>query len=348
VVGLPSTSAFARVFQFGMRLGMRSYTIGSAWWQGDCGPYWGHNAILRIKPFMAHCELPQLAGGRHVLSHDQIEAVLMRRAGYHVRVLPEEDLGWEENPPTLLEFIRRDLRWCEGNMQYWPFLLMPGLKPVSRYQLLVAILMFLGSPAWICLLLLGTALAALSPGSVDPNYGWPLLTVVLIMWFAPKIASILDVLARPDARRAFGGGGKFLLSAAIETGFSILLCPIQWCSHTVFLGGLALGRTVGWNPQVRHAHAVSLADAIARLWPQTVIGWASIGALVWTNPTALPVALLIAGGLALAVPIAVVTAAPRVGRLLARLGIGQLPEETDRPEILLALAPVPVRPKPHV
>src|SRR6476660_7207269 len=41
VVGLPSTSAFARVFQFGMRLGMRSYTLGSAWWQGDCGPYWG-------------------------------------------------------------------------------------------------------------------------------------------------------------------------------------------------------------------------------------------------------------------------------------------------------------------
>ena len=151
------------------------------------------------------------------------------------------------------------------------------------------------------------------------------------MWFAPKIASILDVLARPEARRAFGGGGRFLLSAAIETGFFILLCPIQWCSHTVFLGGLALGRTVGWNPQVRHAHAVSLADAIARLWPQTVIGWASIGALVWTNPTALPVALLIAGGLALAVPMAVVTAAPRVGRLLARLGIGQLPEETDRP-----------------
>ena len=157
VVGLPSTSAMARIFQFGMRLGMRSYTIGSAWWQGDCGPYWGHNAVLRLRPFAAHCELPLLAGGRHILSHDQIEAVLMRRAGYEVRVLPEENLGWEENPPTLIEFIRRDLRWCAGNMQYWPFLLMPGLKSVSRYQLLLAILMFLGSPAWIGLLLLGTA-----------------------------------------------------------------------------------------------------------------------------------------------------------------------------------------------
>ena len=55
VVGLPSTSAFARVFQFGMRLGMRSYTIGSAWWQGDCGPYWGHNAMFRTPS--VHCTL---------------------------------------------------------------------------------------------------------------------------------------------------------------------------------------------------------------------------------------------------------------------------------------------------
>src|SRR5262249_32076290 len=109
VIGSPSMSAMTRIFQFGMRLGMRSYTIGSAWWQGDCGPYWGHNAVLRLRPFAQHCELPLDRRGRHILSHDQIEAVLMRRAGYEVRVLPEETLGFEENPPTLIEFIRRDL-----------------------------------------------------------------------------------------------------------------------------------------------------------------------------------------------------------------------------------------------
>src|SRR6202165_4831266 len=150
VTGMPSTSAFARIFQFGMRLGMRSYTIGSAWWQGDCGPYWGNNAVLRLEPFIAHCALPVLSRNgtedRHILSHDQIEAVLMRAAGYAVRVLPQEDLGWEENPPTLLEFVRRDLRWCQGNMQYWRFLALPGAKPVSRYQLALGMLMFIGSP----------------------------------------------------------------------------------------------------------------------------------------------------------------------------------------------------------
>ena len=125
VIGMPSASPFARIFQFGMRLSMRSYTIGSAWWQGDCGPYWGHNAIVRIAPFVTHCQLPVLAEGAlvkgHVISHDQVEAVLMRRAGYGVRVLAGEGSSFEQNPPTLVEFIRRDLRWCQGNMQYWQF-----------------------------------------------------------------------------------------------------------------------------------------------------------------------------------------------------------------------------------
>ena len=138
IVGLPSTSLFARIFQFGMRLGMRSYTIGSAWWQSDCGPYWGHNADPAARA--VHQALPAsvvVRSGeeeRHILSHDQIEAALMRAAGYHVRVVPREDLGWEENPPTLLEFMRRDLRWCQGNMQYWRFLLLPNLtagQPLS-------------------------------------------------------------------------------------------------------------------------------------------------------------------------------------------------------------------------
>ena len=92
-----------------------------------------------------------------MLSHDQIEAVLMRRAGYEVRVLPEEGASFEQNPPTLLEFIRRDLRWCQGNMQYWPFLLHArASSPSAATSSLFALLMFLGSPAWIGLLVLGT------------------------------------------------------------------------------------------------------------------------------------------------------------------------------------------------
>src|SRR5271155_4537159 len=165
VIGLPSESAFTRLFQFGMRLGMRSYTLGAAWWQGDCGPYWGHNAILRLEPFIAHCRLPVLPSGGplggHILSHDQVEAALMRRGGYEGRGIPVEGMSWEENPPTLMEFIRRDLRWCQGNMQYWRLLALPGLKPVSRFQLALAILMYMGSPAWMALVAIGAIEMAL-------------------------------------------------------------------------------------------------------------------------------------------------------------------------------------------
>ncbi|HTE94067.1 MAG TPA: glucans biosynthesis glucosyltransferase MdoH [Bradyrhizobium sp.] len=345
IVGLPSTSAFARVFQFGMRLGMRSYTIGSAWWQGDCGPYWGHNAALRLKPFIAHCALPVLSGNgtedRHILSHDQIEAVLMRAAGYDVHVLPQEDLGWEENPPTLLEFIRRDLRWCQGNMQYWRFLSLPGLKPVSRYQLALAILMFIGSPAWIGLLVLGTLALAFSdtPASfIRADAGMPLLVCVLVMWFSPKIASAIDILLRPELRRAFGGTGLFIINYVIETVYSILLCPILWFGHTIFLTGLLFGREIGWIGQTRDDHAVPFTLALHNLWPHTLLGCAALGLLAVTQPAGIPYALLLAAGPALAIPFAMMTAWPLLGSFAARVGIGRLPEETARPAVLLALA----------
>jgi membrane glycosyltransferase len=345
VVGLPSTSAFARIFQFGMRLGMRSYTTGSAWWQGDCGPYWGHNAIIRIAPFMAHCQLPELPKGSllgdHVLSHDQIEATLMRRAGYEVRVLPREDQSWEENPPTLIEFVRRDLRWCQGNMQYWHFLTLPGLKPVSRYQLTFAILMFIGSPAWIGLLVVGTLAAFLAEPDADlivPEAGIAVFWTVFVMWISPKLATILYVLPRARARKAFGGLARFLASVAVETIFFVLLMPIMWFRHSVFLAGLLFGKKIGWIGQTRDDHAVPFALAARTLWPQTMLGIAMIALLAATHPAALPYALFIAAGLALSIPLAVITALPRVGQLLARVGIGRLPEETRPPAELYDLA----------
>jgi membrane glycosyltransferase len=345
IVGLPSTSLFARIFQFGMRLGMRSYTIGSAWWQGDCGPYWGHNAILRLKPFIEHCQLPLLArdgeAERHILSHDQIEAALMRAAGYHVRVVPREDLGWEDNPPTLLEFMRRDLRWCQGNMQYWRLLTLPNLTPVSRYQLVLAILMFIGSPAWIGLLGLTTAALVFcdDPANImRSDFGSALIAWVLLMWFSPKIAGALDVLLSPRERRTFGGAGRFTVNFAIETVYSIVLCPILWISHTIFLVGRLFNRDVHWMGQVRDDHVVPFGLALRDLWPQTLAGCLSLGLVSISQPWALPYILLLAGGPALAAPFATVTAWPALGSLAARIGVGRLPEETATPEHLLELA----------
>lgn len=344
VIGMPSASPFARIFQFGMRLSMRSYTIGSAWWQGDCGPYWGHNAIVRIAPFITHCQLPVLGEGAlvkgHVLSHDQVEAVLMGRAGYAVRVLASEGSSFEQNPPTLAEFIRRDLRWCQGNMQYWHFLRMPGLRPLSRYQLAFAILMFLGSPAWIGLLLIGSAAVALAPTPAEFmrwDAGVIGLVLVLAMWFAPNIATVIDVLTRPKLRQLFGGAARFSASFLITIVFVVLIAPIMWASHTLFLGRILCGRTLDWGAQARHDHAVPWSLALRQFWPQTVVGIAPVLLLALAAPAALPYALLIAAGPLLSIPLAVLTASPALGHNLIAFGLDRLPEEALPPPELRAL-----------
>jgi membrane glycosyltransferase len=348
IVGLPSVSPFARVFQFGMRLGMRSHTLGAAWWQGDCGPYWGHNAILRLAPFTKHCAMPVLPGkgplAGHVLSHDQVEAALMRRAGYEVRVLPEEGLSFEENPPTLLEFKRRDLRWLHGNMQYWRLLTAPGLRPVSRFQLLFAMLMYLSSPAWIAMMTIGTMSLALSGARVGPampvNFGAgaALFGLVMFMTFAPKIASVVDLLLHEPARRSYGGGASFVANVATETLHMLILSPIMALAHTLFLARLVVFRRGGtWNGQLRDTHAVPWRLAMTRLWPQTLAGFIVIGVFMMKAPERIGLAFMGAGGLLVAIPFAVATASPLLGLVLARIGIGRIPEEVDVPAALESL-----------
>lgn len=343
VTGMPSTSLFARLFQFGMRLGMRSYTLGSAVWQADCGPYWGHNAIIRVAPFTRHCHIPRLSGrppfGGDVLSHDQIEAALMRRAGWEVRVLPEEGGSWEANPPTLVEFVRRDLRWCLGNMQYVRLVGMPGLLPGSRFHLWLAMLMFFGAPAWTALFaILAWRSATLADGGAifDPVLGPVLLAVVLLLVFAPKFATAIDVLVRADERRSFGGAARFLAGFAAEFVFSLLLFPITTIAHTLFMLGLPFRRRAGWTGQVRADHAVPWPIAFRTLWRQTLAGAVATVAFLAGSWEAWAWGQLGLAGLLLAAPFAVVTSLPALGRWATRVGLCRLPEETAPPAELTA------------
>jgi membrane glycosyltransferase len=344
VVGLPSTSAFARIFQFGMRLGMRSWTIGSAWWQGDCGPYWGHNAILRIKPFVEHCKLGPIPGEGplrgQILSHDQIEAVLMRKAGYDVRALPIEEGSYEENPPSMIEFLRRDMRWCTGNMQYIHLLGMPGIRPISRYQILFAIWMFVGSPAAaLHALIIGLRVAfSEDPGSLfDHSLALWLLAAYIVMFLAPKLATLFDVLSTPALRAGFGGTKRILQSVGLETAFSFLLTPIMGFGHNICLAGLVLGRSVGWSAQNRDDHAVPFSFALRALWLHQLAG---IFAFAWMAifwPAALPWMVLLIGGLLVCIPFAMITASQNTGAWLARKRLVALPEETAPSDILRRL-----------
>jgi membrane glycosyltransferase len=336
IAGMPSKSAFARIFQFGMRQGMRSYTMGYAWWTADCGAYWGHNALIRTKPFFDHCHLPALSSnkllGGPILSHDQIEATFMRRAGYEVRVWPEEVGSWEENPPTILDFIRRDMRWCQGNLQYIHLLLEKGLLPTSRFQLAWAILMFLGIPAWtliIALLPLMTHEIISSAQAFPAASAMALYAVFMTMHLSPKLAGFVDILVDRDERERYGGALRFLLGAAIEIVFSFLLSAVTTLCTTAFMVGLLLQRTINWSGQARDAHRLEWGTALRNLWPQTLFGLALIGALGAISPTTLLFSLPLTIGYAIAIPFAVWTSQPALAEWMSKKGICALPEEHE-------------------
>ena len=357
-VGLPTLSPFARVFQFGVRHGLRSYASGAAWWQGDEGPYWGHNAILRVAPYMAHCLLPTLPGrpplGGEILSHDQVEATLMRAAGYEVRVLLDEDGSFEENPPTLPAYAARDLRWCNGNMQYVKLLGAPGIRALGRLQLALAILMYLGSPLWLGFLAFGVLQAVTLPSTAggqalaeiaDLSLGIGLFIGMMALILAPMLFGVAEVLASRERRRAYGGTGAVLAGTLTHVVFSTLLAPNMAIAHTLFIGGLLAGRRIRWEAQDRDGHRVGPGEAVRGLWPQLLLGVVWTVGLAWQAPGLLPWVLPILVALLGAVPFAVFSSSPAVGRWMARVGLCAVPEErSPPPEVRLAgIDPAPPR-----
>src|SRR5690606_16160358 len=211
---------------------------------------------------------------------------------------------------NLLEFIRRDLRWCQGNLQYLKLLGFRGLLPVSRLQLVLAILMFVSAPAWLAFVTLAATLAAFGGAGAldfDAATGLALFVIIITMVFAPKIATLVDILCRADLRRRFGGAARLVAGTAIEMVFSALLAPIMAVAVSIFIAGLPFGRAIGWGAQMRDGEDIPLRLGMAKLWSQTLFGVAGI-AFAATRSLELVWPLLpIVAGPALALPFAIIT-----------------------------------------
>jgi membrane glycosyltransferase len=299
---------------------------------------------------MEHCHLPVLPGrgplSGAVLSHDQVEAALMRRAGFEVRVMLLDGGSWEETPTTLTEYLRRDLRWCHGNMQYFRLFHLPNLHPVSRVNLALATGGFIGSTAWVLLMVLFALPMALDSGpSFLPGPGLAVFLLSMGMAFAPKIAALIEVGSNADARQRFGGGPRLLLGAIGDMLFSVLMAPILAVAHAFFIGGLMFGRAGVWGAQRRTVHWVGPLAALRRLWPQTLFGIAGVSWFWYYSP---PGALFFSPFFAiagLAVLIAVITSIPALGLAISRVGLWRIPEETQPPPMVadLHLPAVPHR-----
>ncbi len=332
----------ARAQQFASRMTGRLFTLGMQFWQLGESHYWGHNAILRVEPFMQHCALAPIAGSGGmsggILSHDFVEAALMRRAGYHVWLASDLVGSYEQQPPDLLAELQRDRRWCQGNLQNSRLIAEPGIHPVHRAMFGTGAMSYLSAPLWLCFLTLGTALwlsgsHIMTDWMLVPAELASLWTWTLCMLFLPRVLGIAAVLIKGEAA-AFGGRLSLLRSAALETVIALLQAPIRMLAHSLFVLAAITGLKLDWKSPPREAAAVPWRDALLRFAPMSgiiallALGIAAIDAraLVWLLPVGLP--------LLLAIPMTVLTSRVGVGRSMRAKDYLLIPEETLSPAVL--------------
>ncbi len=335
-------SLHARAQQFASRVTGRLFTLGMQYWQLGESHYWGHNAIIRVAPFMQHCALAPIPGkggmAGPIMSHDFVEAALMRRAGYQVWLVSDLTGSYEQQPPDLLSELQRDRRWCQGNLQNSRLIAEPGIHRVHRAMFGIGAMSYLSAPLWLSFLTFGTALW-MSGASVVPD--WHALPAelrslwawTLCMLFMPRLLGLAAVFLQ-RGQQGYGGTAALLLSAAVETVLALLQAPIRMLAHSLFVLVALTGLKLEWKSPPRHAAGLTWREATARLSPMTVviglyalaIAAIQVGALIWLAPVALP--------LLLAVPLAVVTSHVALGGWMRTRSVLLIPEESRSPAVL--------------
>jgi membrane glycosyltransferase len=330
--GFGHGTVHSRLQQFGNRVTGRLFALGMAYWQLGESHYWGHNAILRVQPFMQHCALAPLPGrgglSGEILSHDFVEAALMRRAGHEVWLVPDLQGSWEQYPANLLEELQRDRRWCQGNLQNARLIAEPGLRPVHRAMLATGALSYLMAPVWLAFVALGLWLEAATASSAAL---WVLTLLLLLM---PRVLGVLAVRLKHEQAQ-FGGGARLLGSAVLELAMSALQAPLRMLAHTVFVIGALTGLRLDWKSPAREAAAVAWRDAAKRIGILAMPALALVLLALhrrggWIAPHMAPLLL----PLLLAVPFTVLTGGPRAGRALHRSGLLSVPHERTVPRAL--------------
>ena len=347
-------SLFARLLQFAGALYGPLYTAGMNFWQAGDASYFGHNALLRVEPFARHCGLPSLPGreplGGPILSHDFVEAATLRRAGWEAWLVDGLGGSFEEIPPTLIDYAKRDRRWCQGNLQHARLVTARGWRGLSRLHLGMAVMSYLASPLWF-LFLLAAGVEAWLQSRETPVYFfghslfpvWPisyafeLMTVMLVtlsILFLPKVLALILLFSEPERWRSFGGPVRATLSVVLESLFSVITAPVLVVFQTKFVAAILLRRNVGWPTQQREDRVTTWSEALRAHGSQMLLGIAA-GAVTWFYvPGFFWWFTPVIAGLVLAVPVSVLTSRSSLGDAAARLGLFLTPQEVAPAEVV--------------
>ncbi len=346
---------FARLQQFAARIAGPVLAAGLTAWMGRDGNYWGHNAIIRTRAFADHCGLPDLPGrppfGGHILSHDFVEAALMRRAGYSVTMLPTLGGSYEESPPSLIDVAARDRRWCQGNIQHSRVLAARGFVWASRQHFATGIMGYLASPVWMAQLIVGIVLV-LQSHYIRPEYftaefslfpTWPrfdyerarqLFELTIAILLAPKFLGLVVALFDGPTRRGSGGALALIASTLVEILISAALAPIMMLVQSGSVAQILSGRDTGWHPQRRDDGSIPFGSIARRHRAHALLGLITLFAaalispslVLWMSPTI--------AGLVLSIPLSWASGQLWLGLGMKRIGLLRTPEETSPPEVV--------------
>ena len=346
---------YARIQQFASRAYGPLYTAGLHFWQLGESHYWGHNAIIRVEPFTRHCALAPLPGkgplSGEILSHDFIEAALIRRAGWTVWIAYDLPGSYEELPPNLLDELQRDRRWCRGNMMNFRLVLERGIHPVYRAVFATGLMAYLSSLLWLTFLILSTLVLAtekLMPAAqsvaavplipewrvLHPYNALELFVVTTSLLILPKVLAVLRI-SMQDARE-FGGVGRLMLSMVLELLFSVLSSPIRMLFHSRFVVEAITGKALHWKSPARGDEETTWAEAWKRHGAHTLLGLSWGTAMYLLNPGYVIWLLPVVGALALSIPLSVLSSRVSIGSRLRKLRLFLIPEEGQQPEELRA------------
>ncbi|MDH1441455.1 glucans biosynthesis glucosyltransferase MdoH [Pseudomonas sp. GD03721] len=341
---------YARLQQFATSVYGPLFTAGLNFWQLGESHYWGHNAIIRVKPFIEHCALAPLPGtgsfAGAILSHDFVEAALMRRAGWGVWIAYDLPGSYEELPPNLLDELKRDRRWCHGNLMNFRLFLVRGMHAVHRVVFLTGVMSYLSAPLWLLFLLLSTCLLAIHTLMVpeyflQPNQLYPLwprwqpeeavalFSATMTLLFLPKLLSVLLIWIK--GAEAYGGRTRVLLSMLLEASCSVLLAPVRMLFHSLFVTAAFLGWSVQWNSPQRVDDSTPWSEAFRRHGSQVLIGISWTALVAWLNPDFLWWLAPIVVSLVLSPVVSVLTSRTAPGLAARRSKLFLIPEEHKVP-----------------
>lgn len=351
-------SFFARMQQFSNHVYGPIVAYGVAWWHGAESNYWGHNAVIRTRAFADHAGLPTLKGlkpfGGHVLSHDFVEAALIRRGGWAVHMVPYLQGSYEEGPPTLTDLLIRDRRWCQGNLQHMKVVTAVGLHWVSRMHMLIGIGHYLTAPMWGLMMLMGVGIPLVDSnlnvkGALPPTFlhylhqlhlrgdHGALWVFVVSMSFllAPKGFGYFALLLDQQGRRECGGAIRVFFSILVETVFAALMAPVVMYIQSRGVSEVIAGKDSGWDAQRRDDDKISWRNLIRSYGEPTVFGLL-IGALSYfVSPSLTAWMAPVIIGMVLSIPVVAFTSLRSTGDFLLRRKIFAIPEETATPSVLL-------------